>query len=149
MPADLGGNGFESLAEEVDFDHDAAERVGLSITASMFFDDGTQFGTPVKSGFGNSCVRGDGREGDSLASFDQLGAGQFHSCDQISAHADWASEISRSRRSMRRRCRAASSPQPRASASATSASVSTRWVSSVGRKVASERKFGQCSQMFV
>jgi hypothetical protein len=65
------------------------------------------------------------------------------------AQADWASEMSRSRRSIRRRCRAASSPHPRASASATSASVSTRWVSSVGRKVASERKFGQCSQMFV
>ena len=61
MPADLGGNGFEPLAEEVDFDHDAAEGMGLSITASMFFDDGTQFGSPIQGGFGDSGVRGNGQ----------------------------------------------------------------------------------------
>ena len=149
MPADLGGKGFESLAEEVDFDDDAAEGMGFSITASMFFHDGSEFRPPVKSGFGNSCVRGNGREGDSLASFDQPAAGRLHSCDQVCAHADCASEMSRSRRSIKRRCLAASSPQPRASASATSASVSTRCVSKVGRKVESDRKFGQCSQIFV
>jgi hypothetical protein len=43
VPADLGGNGFEPLAEEVDFDHDAAEGMSLSITESMVFDDGAQF----------------------------------------------------------------------------------------------------------
>jgi hypothetical protein len=73
--ANLCCNSFESLAEQVDFDHDAAERMGLSITASMFFDYGAQFGSPIESGFGNSCVRGDSGEGDRLSSLDQLGAG--------------------------------------------------------------------------
>jgi len=70
VPADLGGNGFESLAEEVEFDHDAAEGMSLSITAPMFFDDGAQFGSPIQGGFGNCSVRGDGSKGDSLAFFD-------------------------------------------------------------------------------
>ena len=48
---------------------------------------------------------------------------------------------------MRRRWRAASLPQPRAAASAASVSASARCSCSTGRKLVSERKFGQCSQM--
>jgi hypothetical protein len=100
VPSDLGGHGFESLAEEIDFDDDVTEGVGLSITPSMSFHESSEFEAPVKDGFGNSCMRGDGNEGDSFASFDQLSAGRLDPFDQVSAHANCASELSRSMRSI-------------------------------------------------
>lgn len=150
MAADLCGDGFKSVAELIELDDKSAQSVRFAVADAVLFDDGAQFGSPVEGGFGDTGTLGDSDEGDGLTCFDQLGAGRLNSNGHFFfAHADWTSAMSRSRRSMRRRWRAASSPQPRASASAISAWVSTRWVSSVGKKVTSERKFGQCSQMLV
>ncbi len=75
MTAHLSRDSFESLAKEVELNDDAVERVRLSITASIFFDDCTQFKPSVEGGFGHARVRGDGGEGNGFASFDQLSAG--------------------------------------------------------------------------
>ena len=92
-------------------------------------------------------MRGDGGEGDRLACFDQLGAGRLDPCEQIVAHAEWTRNEP---------VEAFDQPAVAGGFFAPAAGLrvghqrlaSTRWVSSVGKNVASVRKFGQCSQMF-
>ena len=76
MPAHLARDSFESLAQEVEFNDDATEGVGLSIPTTMFFNDGPQPRSSIESGFGDSRTRGRGHERHRVAAFDKLGAGR-------------------------------------------------------------------------
>ena len=60
VPAHLARNCFESLTQEVEFNDDATQGVGLSIPPTMFFNDGPQLGSSIESGFGDSRARGHG-----------------------------------------------------------------------------------------
>ena len=147
VAADLGGDGFEAAAQLVDLDGEAGQGGGILAAGAVLFDDGAQVGPPVEGGAADAGAGGYLGEGDGLPGGGQLGAGGLDPGLLVAGQLAWAWLMSGSSRSMRRRWRAASSPQPRAAASAARASASARCSCSTGRKLASERKFGQCSQM--
>jgi hypothetical protein len=64
MAADLGGDGFKSLTELIEFDDKSAQGVRFPVADAVLLDDGAQFGSPVESGFGDSSTLGDGDESD-------------------------------------------------------------------------------------
>ena len=64
MPADLGGNGFEPLAQEVDLDDEPTREWASRSLSMSLLDDGPQFGAAVEGGLGNPGVSRDGGEGD-------------------------------------------------------------------------------------
>ena len=103
VAANLGGKGLETLAKMVELDHDAGQSVGLSVAHAALFDEGAQLRPSIEGGFGDLSTLGDGGEGDRLASFDEVRASCLDSGDEVRVHADCASEMSRSRRSIRRR----------------------------------------------
>jgi len=48
VAADLGGEGFEALAELVDLDGEAGEAQGVALVLAVLVDDGAQFGVAVE-----------------------------------------------------------------------------------------------------
>ena len=123
--ADLGGDCFEGLAELVDLDGETGEGERLFALAAVLGHDGVELRAAVEGGPADPGSSGDSIEGDLLASGGEVGAGLLHSGQLVVGHPAWARAMSRSRRSIRRRCRAASSPQPLASASRASTSASS------------------------
>ena len=147
VAADFGGDGFEAAAHLVDLDGQAGQGGGVLAPGAVLVDDGAQVGPPVEGGAADPRACCDCRERDGLPGRRRARRRRPRRGSAGRGQLALAWPMSRSSRSMRRRWRAASSPQPRASASAARASVSARCSCRTGRKLASLRKFGQCSQM--
>ena len=124
--ADFGSDGFEALAELVELDGETGEGEGLLALLAVLGHDGVEFRAAIEGGPPDAGSSSNRVEGDLLAVGGEFDAGLFDPGQPLVAHPAWARAMSRSRRSTRRRCRAASSPQPLVSASAARASASAR-----------------------
>jgi hypothetical protein len=74
VAADLGGDGFEAVAQLVDLDGETGQGGGVAVAGAVLLDDGAQVGPPVKSGPADPGAGGYFPERDGLPGRGQLGA---------------------------------------------------------------------------
>jgi hypothetical protein len=75
VAADLGGDGFEAVAQLVDLDGETGQGGGVAVAGAVLLHDGAQVGPPVKSGPADPGASGYFPERDGLPGRGQLGAG--------------------------------------------------------------------------
>jgi len=84
--ADLGGDGFESVAELVELDGETGKGEGVLAPSAMLVDDGVQLGAAIEGGPADPGASRDRVEGDLLAGGDQIEAGLFDAGHAVVAH---------------------------------------------------------------
>ena len=84
--ADLGGHGFEALAELVELDSEAGEGEGVLAPLAVLVDDGVQLRAAIKSGPADPGASGNGVEGDLLAGGGEIDTGLLDAGQPLVAH---------------------------------------------------------------
>lgn len=149
MATNAVGDGVDAPAKLLELGGETGQGEGVSAPEPMLLDEGAQIGPSIQRRPADPGLLSDGTEGHRSPGRGEFIARPFDPGHELGAHDASARAMSASRRSMSRRWRSASSPQPRRAASAARALASARCAARIGRNVASVRKFGQCSQMFV
>ena len=105
MSAGLGRDGFQRRAELVDLDLQAGEGECVPAALTVFFDDGSEFGTSVEGGAADADTCGYLAEGDLGAVGEELLAGLFDADGEVVGNGVSARFMCRSSRSTPSRSR--------------------------------------------